>query len=292
MRPHSTIHSSIDLSKHAKGRTDRLFPPQAQHMEQVWTNKQEVCSVKYESKNKALPSVKPPTQHKHTQTHPHLRFNQHPPPPTGPWHNRSLETLHLLHFQQLITNMGLGGRGLSWRWGQGSGELWPFRTVSTDRAGECVCARVRRSPPIFTHNPLPPLCFFGLSNGGCHGQSLESPADLLQVALWLLSSPRSGPDPWPLTLQGLPCALTEDRLELLLRGEATWGLDQTERFVCGNGSFHNSRAPTSRLTTTSDLHRPTSVREVTLKPLMLTSDTEWSRWCSMFGHFIWHTWES
>ena len=80
MRPHSTIHSSIDLSKHAKGRTDRLFPPQAQHMEQVWTNKQEVCSVKYESKNKALPSVKPPTQHKHTQTHTHLSFNQHPPP--------------------------------------------------------------------------------------------------------------------------------------------------------------------------------------------------------------------
>lgn len=46
------------------------------------------------------------------------------------------------------------------------------------------------------------------------------------------------PDP-----RGLPYALTEDRLELLLRGEATWGLDQTERFVFGNGYFYNSRAP-------------------------------------------------
>lgn len=75
--------------------------------------------------------------------------------------------------------------------GLGEGELRPLWTVNTDRAGEYVGARVRG----FTHNPLCPLCFFGLGNGGCHGQLPELAADLLQVALWLLSSPRSCPDP-------------------------------------------------------------------------------------------------
>lgn len=51
-------------------------------------------------------------------------------------------------------------------------------------------------------------------------------------------------DPWP--LGSALCPNHRTGLELLLRGEATWGLDQTERFVCGNGYSHNSRAPDLR----------------------------------------------
>lgn len=237
---HPFIHWFVQTCKGKDRQTDRQTISTSGWTHGAGLNQQTrslLCEIRVQKQSSPFSETPNPAQ-----THTHLSFNQQPPPP--PAHDTlvSLETLHLLHFQQLIIEK-VGGREVSWRWGRGSGELWPIRTVSTDIAGECVCARVQGSPPICTHNPLHPLCFFGLGNGGCHGQSPESPADLLQVALWLLSSPRSCPDPWPLTPRGLPCALTEDRLELLLRGEATWGLDQTERFVCWNGYFHNSRAP-------------------------------------------------
>lgn len=48
-------------------------------------------------------------------------------------------------------------------------------------------------------------------------------------------------DPWP--PGSALCPNQRTGLELLLRGEATWGLDQTEWFVCGNRYSHNSGAP-------------------------------------------------
>lgn len=120
--------------------------------------------------------------------------------------------------------MGLGGGEL----GVTLGQEWvvALRTVSTDRTGECVCTRVHGSPLRFTHNPLLPVCLFGLGNGGCHGQSPEPAADLLQVALWLLSSPRSCPDPCPLTSdpRGLPCALTRGRAGVVAEGRGDMGI--------------------------------------------------------------------
>lgn len=38
----------------------------------------------------------------------------------------------------------------------------------------------------------------------------------------------------------------KQRTGLLLRDEATWGLDQTERFMCGNGYSPSSKALTSQ----------------------------------------------
>lgn len=63
------------------------FSRSAHGEERVWANNQEINSVKYESKNKALPSPRHTQMEKHTHKHTHTC--EHTP-----------ETLHLLHFQQ------------------------------------------------------------------------------------------------------------------------------------------------------------------------------------------------
>lgn len=85
----------------------------------------------------------------------------------------SRETLHLLRFQQLITHAA------------GGGEL----EVRLSELSSGLAHMFLFNP--FTHNPLPPVRCSAISNGGCHGQSPEPAADLVQVALRLLSSLRN-----------------------------------------------------------------------------------------------------
>lgn len=88
-------------------------------------------------------------------------------------------------------------------------ELWPFgQSTRTELlcVDSCMWISYKNYP-----QSLAPLCFFAISNGGCHGQSPELSTDLVQVALWLLSSPRSCPDPWSLTPRGAPRALSGGR---------------------------------------------------------------------------------
>lgn len=115
-------------------------------------------------------------------------FSLNPPPPMTHSFSRDpspspLPTVNHTH--------GVGGGELEVK----PGELWPFGQSTWTELVCVVRARVYGSHLRFTHNPLPPLCFFAISNGGCHGQSPEPATDLVQVALWLLSSPRSRPDP-------------------------------------------------------------------------------------------------
>lgn len=70
-------------------------------------------------------------------------FSLNPPPS----HTRSHKTLHPLHFQQLITHMGLGRAGWRWRWvscgplDSQHGQSW------------CVWTRACGSHIRITHNP-------------------------------------------------------------------------------------------------------------------------------------------
>lgn len=143
------------------------------------------------------------------------------------------------------------------RWAGGeAGWVVVLWTVDMNRA-VCmvrVSAHVHGSHLRFTHNPLPPpMCCSAVSNGGCHGQSSELGADLFQVAEAIVQSKEL---PWPLTLDpgGLPCERTRGRgWSSLLRGEATWGLGQTEGFVFRKSPLPKTRAPSSQVTTHSDL---------------------------------------
>lgn len=151
-----------------------------------------LCEIRVQKQSSPFSETPNPAQ-----THTHLSFNQHPP------HQRPMTH----SFSRDPSPSPLPTVNHAWGCREGGelevrpGQRWVV-ALSDSQHGHswwmrvCTCAG---SPPIFTHNPLPPLCFFGHGNGGCHGQSPELPADLLQVALWLLSSPRSCPDPWPLT---------------------------------------------------------------------------------------------
>lgn len=125
-----SIHPFICPNMQREGETDYCSTHGA-----GLNNKQEVCFMKYESKNKALPSVKPPTPAQTHTNRPHAHLSLKRPPA----HDTLIRDPSPSPLPTVNHTHGF--------WGGGVG-------------GECEVTRVHGSPLRFTHNPLPPLYFF------------------------------------------------------------------------------------------------------------------------------------
>lgn len=173
-----------------------------------WTNKQQICSMKYESKNKALPSEKPPSSvNTHTETHLSLTTPHDPLVLSRPF-TFSLPTVNLTH--------GVGGR---WAGGNTGATVscGPLNTHRTKLVSVSVCL-VRNLPTILCL----PCVYLALVRVAVMADPLGQP---LICSRWCFGyCPAQGAsvtlDPWP---QGLPCALT--------RALAGWS-------CCWGGGWH------------------------------------------------------
>lgn len=133
IHPYSTIHPFIHSFVQTCKEKVRKTISSSGSTHGVGLN-QQTRSLLHEIRVQKQSSPFSETPNPSTHTHMHTSVFK-----TPTWHTCSLETLHLLHFQQLITHMGLGGGEVSWGWRWGNSELWPFgQSTLTELANVCV----------------------------------------------------------------------------------------------------------------------------------------------------------